>query len=354
MGESLLTYDAALAWVDQATAKSRTLLLGNGFSVAYDASRFTYRALRETASNLGYIGGLADKFFNSLNTYDFELVIRQLLAAANALEVLDEAAHADEIAQLRAQAADLKDGLARTLAGLHPERPGDISDAAYARVRAFIEPFGRIYSANYDLLLYWTTMHDDAGKGSHFTTADDGFRNPDGPTAEYVVWNYLDPHAQTIYYLHGALHLYRDIDNGELQKLTWVRTGEPLIEQIRRQLAADRFPLIVAEGSSNEKLARIQTSDYLARGLRSLAAIGGSMVVFGLSMSANDAHILKAVAASKVSRLAVSVYGDLRSDANRELIDAALHLKSRRAAGHAKVPLEVRFFDATTVPLWKI
>ncbi len=354
MGEPLLTYDAALAWMDQAPAKSRTLLLGNGFSVAYDASRFSYRALRETASNLGYIGSLADKFFDTLNTYDFELVIRQLLAAATALEVLDEVAHASEIAQLRAQAADLKDGLARTLAGLHPERPADISDAAYARVRAFIEPFGRVYSANYDLLLYWTTMHDEAPERSHFTTADDGFRNPDDPSAEYVVWNYLDPHAQTIYYLHGALHLYRDMDNGEVQKLTWVRTGEPLIEQIRRQLAANRFPLIVAEGSSNEKLARIQTSDYLARGLRSLAAIGGSMAVFGLSMSTNDAHILKSVAASKVSRLAVSVYGDSNSDANRELIEAALQLKSKRAAGRGKIPLEVRFFEASSVPLWRV
>lgn len=129
-------------------------------------------------------------------------------------------------------------------------------------------------------------------------------------------------------------------------------TGEPLIDQIRGQLAAGRFPLIITEGSSAEKLARIQTSDYLSKGLRSLAAIGGSLLVFGLSMSANDAHIMRAIARSKVKRLAVSIFGDPASDANRVTIEAASALVGRRQAVRSNVALEVDFFDASTLPLW--
>ena len=156
------------------------------------------------------------------------------------------------------------------------------------------------------------------GDGAHeFSPNDDGFRSPDYE-AEYVVWNYLNPHSQTIYYLHGALHLYRDVNTAELQKLTWNRTGSPLIDQIREQLSKDRFPLIVTEGTSSEKLAKIQTSDYLAKGLRSLAAVGGGLLVYGLSFSDNDSHISRAIATSNIKRIAVSLYGEPSSQANKK------------------------------------
>lgn len=351
----MLSYEDAWAWVDAAPGnKSRTLLLGNGFSVAYDPQRFSYRALRDSADKAGFIGSIASRFFSALETYDFEQVIRQMLAAATALEVLDATQHQQEIEALRVEAAHLKEGLARTLADLHPERPGDIADEVYAQVRVFLERFGRVYSANYDLLLYWTLMHDDGIAGAKFKTNDDGFRDPDNHDAEYVVWNYLDPHTQTVYYLHGALHLYRDVEAAELQKLTWVRTGEPLIDQIRRQLAADRFPLIVAEGTIKEKLAKIQTSDYLSKGLRSLAGMGGGLVAFGLSMSENDEHILRAIAQSTASRLAVSVYGDPTAPGNHALMAAARKLTEIRARNRGRVPLQIEFFDAATTPLWDV
>lgn len=194
-------------------------------------------------------------------------------------------------------------------------------------------------------------MQDSQPGEGQFHATDDGFRNADLDDP-FVVWDYLDPHAQTIFYLHGALHLYRDAESANLQKLTWIRTGEALIDQIRAQLAADRFPLIITEGSSAAKLVRIRTSDYLSKGLRSLAAIGGSLLVFGLSMAANDAHIMRAVARSKVKRVAVSVFGDPSSAANLETIEAANTLIGLRQSVRASVPLDVEFFDAATLPLW--
>src|SRR3546814_6226682 len=58
-------------------------------------------------------------------------------------------------------------------------------------------------------------------------------------------------HGQRVHYLHGALHLF---DAGaELQKYTWVNTGKPLLEQAREAMGADKFPLFVAEGRSDER-----------------------------------------------------------------------------------------------------
>jgi hypothetical protein len=70
-----------------------------------------------------------------------------------------------------------------------------------------------------------------------------------------------ETHHQTIYFLHGGLHIY---DYGhELQKKCWERSGGiPLVDQIRASLNEGRFPLFVSEGSSQGKFERIRHSAY--------------------------------------------------------------------------------------------
>jgi hypothetical protein len=259
--------------------------------------------------------------------------------------LIDRKKYAAEVGRLNTEIAQLKEALAQVLAGLHPERPYEIDEAAYRRVRAFIDDYNKIYTANYDLLLYWSLMQSFPGLSGRLS--DDGFRDP-GYNVDYVVWDYLDPHNQRVFYLHGALHLFRGDDG--LRKLTWIRTEEPLIDQIRAQLASNFFPLYVAEGTSSEKLTRIHTSDYLARAHRSLAAIGGGLLAYGLSFSANDAHIEQAIVRSKVDRLAVSIYGDPSSPDNTTLRTSVTALQ--RASTRPGRILEVQYFDAATLPLW--
>ena len=352
MEEVLDSFANAWDWASDVASrpsKKPHLLLGNGFSIAYDSETFSYSALRNEAERLGLVGDISSHMFNALGSEDFEQVIKSLEDAARALRILDPSRYHHDIETLEREAAGLKEALAQVLAGLHPERPGEISDATYLRVRGFLERFAHIFTANYDLLLYWTLMQDFTGRGLVPRRSDDGFRDP-GYDADYVTWNYLAPHSQNVYYLHGALHLYRS--EGELIKLTWVRTGEALIDQIRVQLANDSYPLYVAEGSSSEKLERIQTSDYLARGLRSLAACGGGLVCYGLSFAPNDAHLLNAIEHGKVSRLAVSIFGDPSSPPNRQTIASARLLADRREAANSSRPLEVKFYDAGSVDLW--
>jgi hypothetical protein len=352
MTTTLSQYDDVLTWVNSAAGRNGPhLILGNGFSVAYDANTFSYAALLEKAKTSSTLGSLSERFFDALSTTDFEVVIKQLLDAARALEIWDSSKYALEISAVREEAEHLKDALAEVLAGLHPDRPDIIPDESYARVRRFINDFGQVYTANYDLLLYWAVMHDDPADPIDFKTTDDGFRDP-GHEADYVVWNYLKPHTQTIHYLHGALHLYRDADAAELQKLTWVRTNEPLIDQIRAELASGRYPLIVTEGSSSEKLAKIQTSDYLSKGLRSLAGITGTAVCYGLSLSTNDQHIADALIKSGLRRIAVSLYGSVDSDANKATIANFNRAVLARKEAKPNTPLDIRFFDSASAPLW--
>lgn len=347
---SIWDYDSAFKWVS-AIKSPPALLLGNGFSIAYNYSAFSYSALRQRALDEGLIGRIGQAVFDGLMTQDFELVIKTLSDAVVALEILDASKYEDEIVELQQEVSSLKEALARVLAGLHPERPAEIPPEAFVRVRTFLAGFGRIYTANYDLLLYWALMQGSEIGGPQPKAVDDGFRNAD-IEADHVVWDYLTPHSQTVHYLHGALHLYRSPDEASLKKLTWIRTGEALIDQIRRELAGDSFPLYVAEGSSAEKLARIQTSDYLAKGLRSIVSIGGGMVCFGLSFSENDEHIVRAIDRGKVKRLAVSLYGDPDSASNRAIIKSVQGIVARRAGRGGGSSLEAVFFDSESVALW--
>ncbi|HJF13872.1 MAG TPA: DUF4917 family protein [Enteractinococcus helveticum] len=351
MKTHVVEYDHAFDWASkESNQNGPALLLGNGFSVAYDSQRFAYAALLDQARGSGKLSHISDRYFRKQETNDFERVIRELLVAADALEIMDVEKFEQEISELRYEAETLKELLAKSLASLHPERPTDVLQAQYDNVKNFVTPFDRVFTTNYDLLLYWTLMKQiDSGLDK---SRDDGFRSP-GDEHEYVVWDHLTPHAQNVYYLHGALHLYRDLYNSELQKLTWIRTGDALIDQIRRQLAANRLPLIVAEGTSEEKLAKIQSNAYLARSLRTLASIGGTAVIYGLSLSENDAHIYDAVLRSKIKRIAVSIYGDAATVDNQATITTANRLVfDRETMFGGRRPIEVCFYDASSVPLW--
>lgn len=300
---SLATFDQAYEWLTEGYkpgkggTDSPAFVLGNGFSIAFDPTIFSYAALRMRAVSDGLISDLAGRFFDGMRTVDFEVVIKSLLDASRALRIIRNDTTDSEAAALEQEAAGLKETLARTLAGLHPDRPHEITDDAYLRVYNFIARFHRVYTLNYDLLLYWTVMRGGELSPDVRWRADDGFRE-NLPDETFVSWD--DLHAsrdQTIRYIHGALHLFWG--DGLLRKLTYSRTGDALLDQIRAELNAGRFRLYVAEGSSAEKMARIDTSLYLGEGLKSLANLSRGVLTYGLSFSANDEHLLSSRSSSR-------------------------------------------------------
>lgn len=333
----VVTFDEALALTEQG---KRKLLLGNGFSIAWRASAFTYRSLLEGADLCR--APRARRLFETLGTSDFEEVIRALLIAAKMVPAYGIAG-TDMAAEMRSDAEELKSILVEAIAARHPDRPQAVGDAAFKACRAFLRHFGCYYTLNYDLLLYWALMHDEVD--GEPLPRDDGFANPEEEDADHVVWEARG--QQHVHFLHGALHL---LDAGpELQKRTWSRTAVPLMDQVREALDQERYPLFVAEGESRQKLAHIQHHGYLSRALRSFGEVGGDLFVYGHSLAPNDEHVLRKIERGKVRLIFVSLFGDPSSEENKRIVQRALEMPARR---RGKNELRVRFYDAASARVW--
>lgn len=350
----LLTFDQAIHHSLQ--FKKRNLLLGNGFSIACQPDIFQYAALYEQADFSH--APEAEKVFKSLNTQDFEIVIRALEESSKILPIYTgDKSTAQTISE---HAALLKDVLLNTVAGNHPATPVTIADEKFWACRQFLSYFltkendGRVYSLNYDLLLYWALMHED----NPFTDkieliCNDGFgEDEDVDDADYVIWKAeSSSNKQRVHFLHGALHLF---DGGaELKKYTWNRKGMPLIEQAREAINNNMYPLFVAEGTSQQKLKKIRHHAYLEHSFKSFHSVmdqkNQALFIYGHSLAKNDEHILKKIGRGKTPCIYISIYGDINSNTNKQIINSAETIKTMRKFSY---PLEIKYFDAAIAKVW--
>jgi hypothetical protein len=322
----------------------RHIFLGNGFSRACRNSIFSYDSLFDAAA-WGSDGKKLKSAFDILDTRDFEQVMEVLEQSAQLGEVYGFPSEMKK--QMRADAGRLRKILVETLAKHHPEHPEEIKPKEYAACLRFLDHFERVYTVNYDLLLYWAFMK---GERRH----DDGFRDPyegepeDYHEEEYVEWKNHE-NKQSIYYLHGALHLF--LDGPPLQKYCWSRTGIKLKTQILEALEKRRYPLIVAAGKSEQKLAKIQRSNYLGHGFRSIRQIGGSLFIYGHSLGDKDDHIIRQIAGNRsLKNLYVGIFGDPRGEMNQQLIAKANSIKTFQKS--RKTELGMTFFDSSSANVW--
>ncbi|EIK45696.1 hypothetical protein O59_001335 [Cellvibrio sp. BR] len=354
----ILTFLEALDDSDQYS--KRHLLLGNGFSISCQPDIFHYGSLYEQADFSNIPG--AEKIFQKLGTQDFEVVIQSLENAATLIPVYMKGS--TEIAELMcSHATTLKDILVGTIAKNHPDRPQDIDATRTWACKEFLYNFigadnnknGYVFTLNYDLLLYWTLMNNE----NPFDNDDlnlkknDSFGNDENnPSADYVVWQgETAAHSANIFFLHGALHLF---DAGsELQKYTWVRSGDRLVDQARNAISQNKFPLFVAEGTSQQKKSKIRHNAYLYQGFKVLTSNAETknhcFFIFGHSLAENDDHILIRMARGKFQKLYISLYGDPASETNKKIISRAQWMQAQR---HAKHPLEISFFDSASANVW--
>lgn len=351
----LMTFDDAVT--DSERYAKRHLLLGNGFSIACRADIFHYGSLYAQA-DFSHIPEV-QAVFQALATQDFEAAIRALENAARILPSYVPHGEA-AAAKMLEHAAALKEVLVQTIAGNHPNIPSEIADQRFWACRRFLAHFltgpkaGQVFTLNYDLLLYWALMHDDMPFGDRIELVrNDGFGNDeDDPDADYVVWQgETGAHDAKVHFLHGALHLF---DSGsELKKYTWVRKQVRLIDQARDAIAADAYPLFVAEGTSVQKKAKIRHNAYLYQGFKQFTAnvkVGTHCVfIYGHSLAENDDHILTRIGRGRFPKLYVGIYGDENSPDNQRIMGRANALTRLRTAAY---PLEVAFYDAASANVW--
>jgi hypothetical protein len=326
-----------------------SILLGNGFSIDYSPRTFVYSSLAAEAE-LRDLSVAKEELFKSLNTDNFELIIEKLRAAASLQGPYGFGATIAR--KMESDARVVRNGLADVLAARHPDNSNVLTLNEVEHARTFLSPFGEIFTLSYDLLLYWVVNAVD--ESSVDVPRADGFEWPTFKSRGKLIWKRRPSKKQRIHFLHGALHLFSAEMEGKsiLTKLAWAQRGN-LIDALRSELAEGKYPLVVTEGTHEEKVQRIDRSLYLRTAHRRFGDLNGALFIHGTSLSANDDHVLERVESEgcEVKALFVGVHGDPRSSNARSVMERARLIKERReSAGFHQ--LDLHFYDTATAHVW--
>ncbi|HGS4996390.1 TPA: DUF4917 family protein [Vibrio cholerae] len=307
-----------------------SILLANGFSQAWDHNIFNYQNLLQRA-NFGARDANIRDIFDKFDTYDFEQVMRALEAAEAVCETYGvDPAKIDEISTDQEQ---LKASLIQVISQTHPLRSSRVTTAQFQSAKPFIIRFDKIFTLNYDLLLYWIVNKYDIAPGGYYT--DDGFRR--------TTWENVD--SQNVYFLHGGLHIYDD--GTTIKKHAFNGDADvSIVDQVRNNLNQGKFPLFVSEPTFEKKQTRIEHNPYLNSCFKALKNLSGPLFIHGHSMAENDRHIFNQINASGVDKVFISIFGDENSEANKETMANA-----RRFIDTQKIQIE--FYDAASAPIWQ-
>jgi len=332
--------------------RSKHLLMGNGFSMAYDKDIFSYNALStfiEDSDN-----ELLKKLFVTLRTKNFEEIMQQLDNLHTMASVFD--AGAAFLARIDDTRSSLKTSLIEAVKSLHPEHvftiPDDKSKACFTFLDKYLSSNGMVFSSNYDLLLYWVLMRNEP------ESAKDGFgrelenlpghgdkHDPDWK-AEFsntLTWG-KNKNEQNIFYLHGALPLFDDGVDIVKEQYTECN-GRYILENIKTRMSNKEYPIFVTAGNAREKMAHITHNKYLTFCYDKLCSISGSLITLGFCFGDNDTHIInainKAYAQPPENKLR-SVYIGVYSDKDLQ------HIEEIKGQFKCKVNL----YNARTVKVW--
>lgn len=329
--------------LDECRDCSKNLLLGNGFSVAYDRAVFDYQNL----INDSKLPLKIKKIFNIFNTNDYELFL-------NNLKILSEIFHNRNIAVEMINLMQLiKRDLVRTILSKHPKSQFEIEIERKENTLLFLLNFDKIFTLNYDLLLYWTIMYYlDIKNGkvcSEYISAnsnyklDDGFNN----NSPYdCVWT-NNRGTQNVYYIHGALPIF--YDNTNTYKIKYdVYNNVSLLKQIKDYIKGNVSPLVITEGDSDNKLQWIKQNRYLNDCYQQLGRMKDILFIHGHSLDENDKHIFEAINANQnIKAVYISVYNP--SENEETIRQKAYELFNERINNKS---LSVEFYNAQSVALW--
>lgn len=313
--------------VVKATAGWSALLVGNGASRAvWDG--FAYQSLYSKACGNGIASPLGDAeqaVFDWARTSNFELVLQSLATARAVCQALGIDAQ-----QITPRYDRIRRALIEAVRATHIAWPS-VPQRVLRAIRRELLEYDTVYSTNYDLLVYWSMMSEEGGEGfvDFFWNDHLAFSLTD-----VEVWR----KATKIFFLHGALHLYR-LSNGQTVKRR--ASGGNLLRLFAVPYLGAPVPLFISEGQADEKLRSIRRSDYLSYCLSQLATDRGPLVVFGSSLGDQDSHIVNAIKSGPRRPVAVGLQSASPAD----------NIASK-ARMHSLLPgFELHFYDVATHPL---
>ncbi|NHC46573.1 DUF4917 family protein [Motilibacter aurantiacus] len=299
------------------------LLLGNGVSINVWPD-FRYATLYERAA----LSPAAQQAFRALGTTDFEGVLDTLWRARALLTALGQDSSA-----VSALYTEVRRGLLDAVHRVHVPRSRLPSTTCTAIGRE-IETYERVFTLNYDLLVYWSILEKRDVTGS--LTVQDFF----GPPDPFDPDEPQRPGWTALWFVHGALHLWQDSATGDVGK--WTSGEGNLLRDLPAMYAAHpgRQPLFVSEGGALQKQETIARSRYLRRAFLALRDDRSPVAVLGTSLSPADEHVVEALRHRE--RVAVGV----RRGRPGEVVAAKAALIARLGGREDLV-----FFDVATHPL---
>lgn len=347
MSFSMMNYDEVLEAIKE---QKRYLLLGNGFSMAYNSQRFSFTSLLDNAVERGLINKTSPiyKVFTQFDTKDFEEVVKLLETSTKVLKTYGVLSKADE-KKILDDSKSLKKYLVDVITNNHPDKITEISDDEFFNSANFIKNFEKVYTLNYDLLLYWSCIklqsfiEEEQIKDSVLDISD-GFYDPYEQTTDYVVFE-NGGKSFNVNFLHGGLHIFDK--KSEIIKNTFSRTDKSLKVQTLENLNKDIYPIFVSEGKSEQKKAKIIHNAYLNHCYKSLSSIGtknSSLIIFGTLLKRNDTHIRKAILKSKVENIYIGLSNEIEAKEFDDFIEQSSKLKKAK---------KIYFYDYRTAKVWR-
>ena len=297
--------------IQEVQSCSRAVLLGNGFSIAQVGQSLAYSNLRKE-SDIDKKTSL-ESVFDTFNTSDFEKIIRYLETAEKVAQAYNREPEASEY---KTDAKEVREQLIKAIKKVHPPDFDSIPPQEINSCVIFLKNFGKVFTLNYDLLLYWVLISSDA--------FIDGFGYG---KREGSLWGPFNREAFNMdgkgffYNIHGGLHLFLSWPYRDVYKAIANR-GDNLLNSITNIIHEEnRLPLYVAEGTFEQKLDKIRSVPYLNYCLEELQGLSGVLFVFGHSGNRTDEHIYDAIFKSRIATLYYCIYDATQLSEIRGLLE---------------------------------
>ncbi len=307
-----------------------TLLLGNGLSINV-WPRFNYGSLLEHASRDGGLTAAERTLFGE--TPNFETVLADLNTAIRVDRTLGV-----DAAPVYERYKSIQRSLGHAIREVHVGR-SQIARRKLEAIRDVLTRYEWIFTTSYDLILYWAM-----GARGVWRPFVDGFYRRSGDRLVFDADRDV-VHAEQIpvYFLHGALHLVVG-GAGTTWKLRRRESDlQSILDQFGEPIAGDpqARPLLVTEGSAQDKLRAIEANAYLSRALAHLRENDLPIVVFGSRLGSSDGHLIDALNEHPDRPIAVSMLPASKRELLRAQVDVFERLETEA----------LLFFDASTHPL---
>lgn len=319
----------------------KSIILGNGFGLSFDAAMggnyFNWNSLLSLCDI--EVGSELYRLLSE-NRFDFELVHQKL---NNAIDVLKLYEPLPLITlKLEQEILHLREQLIVAVGSSHPpsfssnansENQQKELDAKVENCRKFLREFSKIFTLNYDLLLYWVRCYKNKHLGQDSFSKDENhglvfIRNDEA--------DYLFP--------HGSLFIYRD---GRSETKSGSSKDKPILARLKSNIEKGKFPMCISEGTGEQKLKEIEKNHYLLFAYNMIKKSKGTIFTFGCSfLDGKDSHIIEAICNSSATRVVIGEYKP------NKVSEARLVLEFERAKEKLGSNIEVVIANSADTQIW--